>query len=127
MMHGLTGVTAVCCEPSHLNEKGEMNMKMQLWFTAHGQQAINEFENHELIESFSRHMKTLTKKYMVVTSVPLVDNMDIAHAGVLNVNCEAETREVNLFFKELGRDMKNPLNKRFNGKLGNIFNAKVAK
>ena len=102
-------------------------MKIQLCFTAHGQKAINEFENHELIESFSRHMKTLTKKYTVVTTVPLIDNQDIASAGVLNVNCEAETNEANMFFRELARDMKSPLNKRITGKLGNIFNAKVVK
>jgi hypothetical protein len=102
-------------------------MKIQLCFTAHGQKAINEFENHELIESFSRHMKTLTKKYTVITSVPLMDNQDIALAGVLNVNCEAETNEANMFFRELARDMKSPLNKRITGKLGNIFNAKVVK
>ena len=100
-------------------------MKVQLWFTAQGQQAINEFENEELIESFSRHMKTLTKKYMVVTSVPLDANEDIVSAGVMNVQVESKSGEVDTFFRELGRDMKNPLNKRFDGKLGNIFNAKV--
>lgn len=102
-------------------------MKFQLCFTAHGQKAINEFENHELIESFSRHMKTLTKKYTVVTSVPPSDNQNIATAGLLNVTCVAEAKEANLFFKELARDMKSPLNKRVEGKLGNIFNVKVAK
>jgi hypothetical protein len=102
-----------------------MNMKVELWFTAQGQQAINEFENHELIESFSRHMKTLTKKYRVVTSVRLDDNLDIASAGVLNVQLETKTADVVMFFRELERDMKNPLNKRFDGKLGNIFKTKV--
>ncbi|GGG16602.1 hypothetical protein [Paenibacillus abyssi] len=105
--------------------KGKMKVKVELWFTAQGQLAINEFENHELIESFSRHMKTLTKKYMIVTSVPLDDNQDIASAGVLNVLLETKSLEVDMFFRELGRDMKNPLNKRFDGKLGNIFKAKV--
>ncbi|MBP1156489.1 MULTISPECIES: hypothetical protein [unclassified Paenibacillus] len=100
-------------------------MKVQLWFTAQGQQAINEFENDELIESFSRHMKTLTKKYMVLTSVPLDENQDIASAGVLNVILEKKSTEVDMFFRELGRDMKNPLNKRFDGKLGNIFKTKM--
>ncbi|MCZ8514724.1 hypothetical protein O9H85_20295 [Paenibacillus filicis] len=100
-------------------------MKVELWFTTQGKQAINEFENHELIESFSRHMKTLMKKYMVVTSVPLDDNQDIASAGVLNVQLETKSVEVDMFFRELDRDMKNPLNKRFDGKLGNIFKAKV--
>lgn len=102
-------------------------MKIQLCFTAHGQKAINEFENHELIESFSRHMKTLTKKYTVITSVPLIDNQNIVSTGVLNVICDAESKEANMFFKELARDMKSPLNKRITGKLGNIFNAKVMK
>ena len=102
-------------------------MRFQLCFTAHGQKAINEFENHELLESFSRHMKTLTKKYTVVTSVPVHDNQDIASAGVLHVICEAEIKEANLFFKELARDMRNPLNKRVAGKLGNIFNVKATK
>jgi hypothetical protein len=102
-----------------------MMMKVELWFTADGQLAINEFENHEIIESFSRHMKTLTKKYMVFPSVPLVDNSDIASAGVLKVMLEKKSVDVDPFFRELGRDMKNPLNKRFDGKLGNIFKTKV--
>ncbi|MED4601829.1 hypothetical protein P9314_14110 [Paenibacillus validus] len=100
-------------------------MKVELWFTPQGQQAINEFENHEIIESFTRHMKTLTKKYMVLTSVPLDENQDIASAGVLNVLVQTKSVEVDMFFRELGRDMKNPLNKRFDGKLGNIFKVKV--
>jgi hypothetical protein len=101
-----------------------MDMKVELRFTAEGQQALNKFENDEIIESFSRHMKTLTKKYMVVTSVPLEDNTDIAAAGVLNIMLEKNTVDVDMFFRELARDMKNPLNKRFPGKLGNIFKAK---
>lgn len=73
-------------------------MKVELWFTPQGQQAINEFENHELIESFTRHMKTLTKKYMVLTSVPLDENQDIASAGVLNVLVQTKSVEVDMFF-----------------------------
>jgi hypothetical protein len=102
-------------------------MKVELWFTAQGQQAINEFENHEIIESFSRHMKTLTKKYNVVTSVPLDENQDIASAGVLNVLLEKRSEEMDMYFRELGRDMKNPLKKRYDGQLGNIFKTKVVK
>jgi hypothetical protein len=102
-----------------------MKMKVELWFTADGKKAINEFENHELIESFSRHMKTLTKKYMVIPTVPLGENRDIASAGVLKVQLDKKSVDVALFFRELGRDMKNPLNKRFEGKLGNIFKMKL--
>lgn len=100
-------------------------MKVELRFTAQGQQAIKAFENHEIIESFSRHMKTLAKKYMVITTVPLDDNPDIVSAGLLNVLLETKSGDAHQFFRELGRDMRNPLNKRFDGKLGSIFKVKL--
>ncbi|MCR8633866.1 MULTISPECIES: hypothetical protein [Paenibacillus] len=102
-------------------------MRINLKFTNKGQVAIENFNNDELIEIFSRYINTLTKKYAVDITVPAESNQNIAVEGALkilleNVNCDVDT-----FFKELGRDIKIPLKKRLDGKLDNVFKTEVVK
>ncbi|NOU97628.1 hypothetical protein GC093_31030 [Paenibacillus sp. LMG 31456] len=102
-------------------------MRINLKFTNKGQVAIENFNNDELIEIFSRYINTLTKKYAVDATVPAETNQNIAVDGSLkiileNVNCDVDT-----FFKELGRDIKIPLKKRLDGKLDNVFKTEVIK
>jgi hypothetical protein len=104
-----------------------VNVRIKLNFTNKGQLAIENFNNDELIEIFARYSNTLTKKYSVDVSVPAEENQNITADGTLkvvldNVNCDVE-----VFFKELGRDIKVPLKKRLkqDGKLDNVFKTEV--
>ncbi|MEW9701663.1 hypothetical protein [Paenibacillus sp. SI8] len=102
-------------------------MRVKLNFTNKGKVVIENFNNEELLEIFSRYINTLTKKYAVDVVVPAEDNQTIVEEGTVkvelsNVNCDVET-----FFKELGRDIKVPLKKRTDGKLENIFKLEVLK
>jgi hypothetical protein len=104
-----------------------VKVRVKLKFTTKGQQAVENFNNDELMEIFKRYMNTLTKKYSVDVSVPKEDNQDIISESSLkvdltNVNCDVDT-----FFKELGRDIKIPLKKRLDGKLDNVFKTEVIK
>ncbi|MEX2462023.1 MAG: hypothetical protein WD469_12155 [Paenibacillaceae bacterium] len=100
-------------------------MKINLKFSAKGQIAIKNFENDEILEIFTRYSNTLKKKYMVDVNVPADINQRIIEDGILtmileNVECDIET-----FYRELGRDIKVPLKKRFDGKLDNLFKIEV--
>jgi hypothetical protein len=102
-------------------------VRVNLNFTNKGQVAIDNFNNGEILEIFTRYINTLTKHYAVDITVPVDDNQNIRADGSLkvllsNVNCD-----VNTFFKELGRDIKVPLKKRLDGagKLDNVFKIEV--
>jgi hypothetical protein len=109
-----------------LKKEGEIKVKINLRFTTKGKIAIENFENEELIEIFTRYSNTLTKsKHAADISIPVEVNQNIAHEGVLqlslaNVKCDVET-----LFKELGRDIKVPLKKRLEGKLDNVFKIEI--
>lgn len=98
---------------------------MNLKFTNKGQIAIENFNNDELIEIFSRYMNTLTKKYAIVVTVPIEVNQNIAVDGSLKILVENVKCDLDTFFKELGRDIKIPLKKRLEGKLDNVFKTEV--
>ncbi|WNR42121.1 hypothetical protein [Paenibacillus roseipurpureus] len=100
-------------------------MNVHLNFTNKGKVVIENFNNEELIEIFSRYINTLTKKYAVDITVPAEANQNIVQDGsfkvvLSNVQCDVDT-----FFKELGRDIKVPLKKRADGKLENVFKIQV--
>ncbi|WP_019639748.1 hypothetical protein [Paenibacillus fonticola] len=102
-------------------------MKVKLIFTNKGQTAIENFDNGELIEIFSRYMRTLTKQFAIETKVPVEANQNISDEGVLRVSLSKVNCDVNIFFKELGKDIKVPLRKRLDkdGKLDNVFKIEV--
>lgn len=104
-------------------------MRVNLNFTNKGQIAINNFNNCELIEIFTRYINTLTKHYAVDITVPIDVNQNISEEGILKVLLKNVNCDVNTFFKELGRDIKVPLKKRLdgNGKLDNVFKIEVIK
>ncbi|MFE4711055.1 MULTISPECIES: hypothetical protein [Bacillales] len=100
-------------------------MKITMKFTSKGKAAIEYFNNEELLEIFTRYIRTLTKKYDIEVDIPAESNTNIVGDGVLtalakNVNCDADT-----FFKELGRDVKVPLKKRIGVKLDNVFKTEI--
>ncbi|WP_410515163.1 hypothetical protein PaeBR_12255 [Paenibacillus sp. BR2-3] len=97
-------------------------MKFNLNFTPKGKAAIENFSNEELIEIFSRYSNTLTKKYSVDITVPVDVNQGIVADGTLKVILSNVMCDVELFFRELGRDIKVPLKKRLAvGNLDNVF------
>ncbi|WP_409346707.1 hypothetical protein [Paenibacillus sp. MBLB4367] len=96
-------------------------MKMNLKFTNNGKLAIQLFTNEELLEIFNRYMNTLTKKYDIEVTIPVDWNQSIAEDGSLKVVLANVKCEVEVFFKELGRDIKVPLKKRQGGKLDTVF------
>lgn len=102
-------------------------MKINLNFTTKGQLAIDNFNNGELIEIFTRYMRTLTKHYAVDITVPADENQNINEDGSLKLYLENVNCDVNTFFKELGRDIKVPLKKRLDGakKLDNVFKMEI--
>ncbi|WP_028548559.1 hypothetical protein [Paenibacillus sp. UNC451MF] len=104
-------------------------MRVDLKFTTRGQMAIDNFDNGELLEIFTRYINTLMKHYAVDISVPVDMNQNIRTEGILKVFLENVNCDVNTFFKELGRDIKVPLKKRLNetGKLDNVFKIDVIK
>jgi len=102
-----------------------VKVKINLKFSTKGQIAIKNFENDEILEIFTRYSNTLKKKYMVNVNVPTDVNQNIINEGNIiilldNVECDIDT-----FFRELGRDIKVPLKKRFDGKLDNLFKMEV--
>lgn len=104
-----------------------MKVRMNLKFTNKGQIAIQNFNNDELIEIFTRYMNTLTKKYAIDFTVPVDVNQNIAVDGSIKVSLENVKCDVDTFFKELGRDIKIPLKKRLDGTLENVFKTEVMK
>lgn len=104
-------------------------MRINLNFTNKGQIAIDNFNNEELIEIFSRYINTLTKKYAVDISVPADLNQNISNEGTIKVLLKNVKCDVNSFFNELGRDIKVPLKKRFDrtAKLDNVFKIDIIK
>ncbi|MFC5650733.1 hypothetical protein ACFPYJ_16785 [Paenibacillus solisilvae] len=101
-------------------------MKINLNFTTKGKIAIQNFTNEELVEIFNRYSNTLTKKYMVDITIPGEMNENIIVDGkvkvvIANVNCD-----IDIFFRELGRDLKVPLKKRLTGiTLDHVFKAEM--
>jgi hypothetical protein len=104
-----------------------VKVKLKLNFTNQGKTAIENFNNDELIEIFSRYSNTLTKKYAIDISVPTGVNQNIVVEGSLKVLLENINCDVDTFFKELGRDIKVPLKKRLDGKLDNVFKTEIIK
>jgi len=94
---------------------------IQLNFTAKGKVAIEKFTNEELIEIFTRYSNTLTKKYTIDISVPADINQSIIPEGILKMRVENVNCDIDIFFRELGRDIKVPLKKRAGGALDNVF------
>lgn len=102
-------------------------MRMNLIFTNKGQAAIENFNNDELIEIFTRYSNTLMKKYTIDISVPTDVNQNIIEKRTLTVALDNVQCDVDTFFKELGRDIKVPLKKRLSvtDKLDNVFKTEV--
>ncbi|WP_028544446.1 hypothetical protein [Paenibacillus taiwanensis] len=100
-------------------------MQINLIFTNKGKVAIENFNNEELIEIFTRYSNTLTKKYDIEIIVPVEANANITEEGVLTVVAQQVNCDVETFFKELGRDIKVPLKKRLGTKLDTVFKIKI--
>ncbi|MBP1990340.1 hypothetical protein [Paenibacillus eucommiae] len=100
-------------------------MRIHLKFTTKGKIAIENFENAELIEIFTRYSHTLTKKHLVDIYVPVEANQNIVADGMLIVLIENVKCDVDTLFKELGRDIKVPLKKRLDGKLDTVFKTEI--
>ncbi|MDP4098437.1 hypothetical protein OIN60_17020 [Paenibacillus sp. P96] len=100
-------------------------MRVKLNFTNKGKNAIEKFDNDELIEIFSRYSNTLTKKYDLTVAVPDEANPSIINDGFIELQLEQVNCDVNSFLKELGRDIKVPLVKRLGTKLDNVFKTEV--
>jgi hypothetical protein len=96
-------------------------MRINLNFTAKGKVAIGNFTNEELVEIFGRYSNTLTKKYSVDVIIPAETNQNIITDGALRVKLDNVKCDVDIFFRELGRDIKVPLKKRLDGNLDNVF------
>jgi len=96
-------------------------VQVNLIFTTKGKVAIGNFTNDELMEIFRRYTNTLLKKYTLEVSIPNELNLDIIGDGNLTVILDNVKCDVDLFFRELGRDIKIPLKKRLDGKLDNVF------
>ncbi|MCQ6563019.1 hypothetical protein [Paenibacillus mendelii] len=96
-------------------------MNINLNFTAKGKIAIENFTNEELLEILTRYSNTLKKKYAIDISYPLESNQSICEDGVVKVIANNIECDVDLFFRELGRDIKVPLKKRLQGNLDNVF------
>ncbi|RED55531.1 hypothetical protein [Cohnella lupini] len=96
-------------------------MNIKLNFTAKGKIAIANFSNEELIELFTRYSNTLTKKYAVDISIPVTMNENIVSDGVIKLVLSNVECDIDVFFRELGRDIKVPLKKRLGVALDNVF------
>jgi hypothetical protein len=92
-----------------------------LSFTVKGKVAIDNFTNDELIEIFTRYTNTLTKKYAIDVLIPADVNQSISAQGAVHVVLDNVKCDVDVFFRELGRDLKVPLKKRLTGSLDNVF------
>lgn len=100
-------------------------MRVKLKFTNKGKTAIEKFSNDELIEIFSRYSNTLTKKYDIEVVVLEEANPHIVDNGSIELRLERVNCDVEIFLKELGRDIKVPLVKRLGTKLDNVFKMEV--
>lgn len=100
-------------------------MKVNLNFTNKGKVAIENFNNEELLEIFARYSRTLMKKYDIQVTVPEDVNRNIAGDGYITLIAENVKCEVDVFFNELGRDIKVPLKKRLGTKVDNVFKTEV--
>ncbi|OBA01441.1 hypothetical protein A9P44_24410 [Paenibacillus polymyxa] len=100
-------------------------MRVNLKFTNKGQVAVEKFNNEELIEIFSRYIKTLCKKYDISVTVPEELNGQILEEGTVKVVLDKINCDMDAFFKELSRDIKVPLVKRLGTKLDNVFKTEV--
>lgn len=100
-------------------------MKINLNFTTKGKIAIGNFTNEELIEVFGRYSNTLTKKYSVEVKVPTESNQNIISDGTIRVELSNVNCDVDIFFREFGRDIKVPLKKRLDGSLDNVFKIEI--
>lgn len=96
-------------------------MQMNLIFTTKGKVAIENFSNEELVEIFNRYTNTLSKKYVIDVTIPVELNQNIVADGALKVIVDNVKCDIDIFFRELGRDVKIPLKKRLDGKLDNVF------
>jgi hypothetical protein len=96
-------------------------VNIKLNFTAKGKIAIANFSNEELIELFTRYSNTLTKKYAVDISIPVTMNENIVGDGVIKLVLSNVECDIDVFFRELGRDIKVPLKKRLGVALDNVF------
>jgi len=103
-------------------KRGLKKLEINLNFTPKGKVAIENFSNEELIEIFTRYSNTLTKKYIVDIAVPEDVNQNIIADGTLKVVLSNVKCDIDIFFRELGRDVKVPLKKRLAaGNLDNVF------
>lgn len=102
-------------------------MRINLNFTNKGQAAIQNFNDEELIEIFSRYSNTLMKKYTIEISVPEDMNQNIVEKGTMILTVENAKCDVETFFKELARDVKVPLKKRLSStdKLDNVYKLEI--
>lgn len=96
-------------------------MRINLSFTVKGKVAIDNFTNDELIEIFTRYTNTLTKKYAIDVLIPVDSNQSISAEGAVQVVLDNVKCDIDVFFRELGRDLKVPLKKRLSGTLDNVF------
>lgn len=102
-------------------------MRVNLNFTNKGRVAIGNFNNDELIEIFTRYIKTLSKHYAIDVFVPAEDNQNIISDGVITLRVENAQCDVETFFKELGRDIKVPLKKRLGDKVDTVYKIVIEK
>jgi hypothetical protein len=102
-----------------------VKVKINLKFSTKGQIAIKNFENDEILEIFTRYSNTLKKKYMLDVNVPTDANPNIVSEGALKIILDNVECDIDTFFRELGRDIKVPLKKRYDGKLDNLFKMEV--
>lgn len=100
-------------------------MRVNLNFTNKGKVAVDNFNNEELLEIFTRYMNTLVKKYDLEISVLPELNPAILQEGRIIVMVENVNCDINQFFKELEKDVKVPLKKRLEGKLDNVFKTEI--
>ncbi|TCZ76530.1 hypothetical protein E0485_13075 [Paenibacillus albiflavus] len=96
-------------------------MRINLNFTNKGRVAIGNYTNDELLEIFTRYIKTLSKHYAIDVFIPAEDNTKIVEEGILKVTAENVQCDPIAFFKELGRDVKVPFKKRHPEKLDAVF------
>jgi hypothetical protein len=106
-------------------KRRHVKVQVNLKFTTKGQVALNNFDNGEIIELFTRYSNTLKKKYMLELSVPNDVNQNINEQGAVVLLLDHVECDIDIFFRELGRDIKVPLKKRFEGKLDTIFKTEI--
>ncbi|TFE23342.1 hypothetical protein [Cohnella luojiensis] len=96
-------------------------MNVKLNFTAKGKIAIANFSNDELIELFTRYSNTLSKNHSIDISIPNEANRNIVGDGFIKLALSNVECDIDVFFRELGRDIKVPLKKRLGVAIDNVF------